>query len=438
MAAQAVPHWQRAGQRAVQHSAYAEAISHLTTAIALLRTLPDTPERTRREVDLQLTLGPAFIATKGQAAPEVEQVYACARELSQQAGETLQRFQALWGLAHFYLVKPDLQASRALGEQLLSLAERTRDPALLLEAHRSLGTTLFESGILLKAQAHLDQGIALYHPQRHRAHATLYGRDPGVVCLSYGAQARWLLGYPDQAFQSIRDALALHGRLSHPFSFASALFYAAILAQFCRDLQGARQQAEALKTLSTEEGFPLRLANRLIIHGWALAAQRAGEQGVAEMHRGLAGYEATGAYLTRPYFLALVAEGYGYAGQPEEGLSVLAKALAAVQRHGERFYETELYRLKGELLLASSGGQAAEAEACFRRAIGVARHQQAKSLELRAALSLSRLWQGRGKRERAHGLLAPIYGWFTEGFDTADLQEAKALLEELEGEHGRG
>jgi predicted ATPase len=201
---QAVSYWQRAGQRAVQHSAYAEAISHLTTAIALLRTLPDTPERTQQELDLQITLGPAFIATKGQAAPEVEQVYARARELCQQVGETPQLFQALWGLARFYLMKPELQASRDLGEQLLRLAERARDPALLLEAHRSLGTTLFESGALVQAQAHLDQGIALYHPQQHRAHAVLYGRDPGVVCLSYGAQARWLLGYPDQAFQRIR------------------------------------------------------------------------------------------------------------------------------------------------------------------------------------------------------------------------------------------
>jgi TOMM system kinase/cyclase fusion protein len=428
---QAVSYWQRAGQRAVQHSAYAEAISHLTTAIALLRTLPDTPARSRQELDLQLTLGPALIATKGQAAPEVEQVYARARELGQHVRETPHLFQALWGLASFYLMKPELQTSRELGEQLLRLAQHAQDPALLLEAHRSLGTTLFESGALVQAQVHLEQGIALYNPQQHRAHAILYGRDPGVVCLAYGAQARWLLGYPDQALQRIQDALTLHGRLSHPFSFASALFYAAILAQFCRDVQAAREQTEALMTLSTEEGFPLRLANGIIIHGWALAAQHEGEQGLAEMRRGLSAYAATGAYLTRPYFLALLAEGYGHVGQPEEGLSVLANALAAVQRYGERFYEAELYRLKGDLLLALAGEHAAEAEACFRRALEVARHQQAKSLELRAALSLSWLWQRQGKRERARNLLTEIYGWFTEGFDTADLQEANALLEEL-------
>jgi predicted ATPase len=171
----AVSYWQRAGQRAVQHSAYAEAISHLTTAIALLRTLPDAPERTQQELDLQLTLGPALIATKGQAAPEIEHVYARARELCQQVGETPQLFQVLWGLARFYLVKPELQTARELGEQLLRLAQRAQDPALLLEAHRSLGTTLFESGALVQAQAHLEQGIALYNPQQHRSHTVLLG-----------------------------------------------------------------------------------------------------------------------------------------------------------------------------------------------------------------------------------------------------------------------
>jgi len=428
---QAVRYWQRAGQRAVQHSAYAEVISHLTTALALLRTLPDTPKRTQQELDLQIALGPALMATKGQAAPEVEQAYARARVLCRQVGETPQLFPALWGLASYYLMKPELQTSRELGEQMLRLALRAQDPALLLEAHRSLGTTLFESGALVQAQAHLEQGMALYHPQQHRSHTVLYGRDPGVVCLSYGAHARWLLGYPDQALQRIQDALTLYGRLSHPFSFASALFYAAILSQLCRDAQAAREQAEVLMTVATEEGFALRLANGMIIHGWALVEQRSGEQGLAEMRQGLSAYEATGAYLTRPYFLALLAEGYGQVGQPAEGLSVLANALASMQRYGERFFEAELFRLKGDLQLALSGAQAGEAEACFHRALEVARHQQAKSLELRAALSLSRLWQQQGKQERAFHLLAEIYGWFTEGFDTADLQEAKALLETL-------
>jgi TOMM system kinase/cyclase fusion protein len=428
---QAVRYWQRAGQRAVQHSAYAEVISHLTTALALLRTLPDTPERTQQELDLQIALGPALMATKGQAAPEVEQAYARARVLCQQVGETPQLFPALWGLASYYLMKPELQTSRELGEQMLRLALRAQDRALLLEAHRSLGTTLFESGALVEAQAHLEQGMALYHPQQHRAHTVRYGRDPGVVCLSYGAHTRWLLGYPDQALHRIHDALTLYGQSSHPFSFASALFYAAILSQLCRNAQAAREQAEVLMTVATEEGFALRLANGMIIHGWAVVAQRAGEQGLAEMRQGLSAYEDTGAYLTRSYFLALLAEGYGQVGQPTEGLSVLTTALASMQRYGDRFFEAELYRLKGDLLLALSGAQAGEAEACFQRALEIARHQQAKSLELRAALSLSYLWQQQGKQERARHLLAEIYDWFTEGFDTADLQEAKALLETL-------
>ena len=428
---EAITYWQRAGARALEHSAHVETISHLSRGLALLKILPETPARLQQELSLYITLGPALIATRGQAAPEVEHTYVRARELCRQVGDTPQLFPALWGLSRFYLVRPDLKTAREIGEQLLCLAQCAEDPALRLETHRTLGTTFLELGAFAPARVHLEEGIALYDRQQYRAHTFLYARDPGVVCLSYAAQVMWLLGYPDQARQRLDDALRLAEQLSHPFSVASVLFYAAILHQLCREVRAAQERTEALLTLAAEHEFAQRIANALIIHGWALVKQGRGNEGMAEMRQGLTAYAATGAELTRPYFLGLLGEGYGVLGQAAEGLRLLAEALATVNQHGERFYEAELYRLKGELLLTGSVEPHAEALACYHQALAIARDQRAKSLELRAALSLSRLWQRQGKRANARQLLAKICDWFTEGFDTADLQEAAVLLEEL-------
>jgi predicted ATPase len=431
LVAQAIPYWQRAGQHAIQRSANLEAISHLTKGLELLNTLPDSPKRTQHELDLLITLGPSLMAIRGYAAPEVEQVYARARELCRQVGEPPQLFPVLWGLWYFYFVRAELQTARELGEQLLSLAQRIQDPALLLVAHRALMGPLLHLEELGSAQAHLEQGVALYDPQQHRSLGFLYGRDPGVDCRSYAAWALWYLGYPDQALAMITEALTLAQELAHPLSLVFALNCAAALHHFRREDQPAQARAEATIILSTEQGFPFWLAWGTILRGWVLAEQGQGEEGLAQMRQGLAAFRATGAEVDQPYFLGLLAEVYGKVGQAAEGLMVLAEALAAVQNTGERFYEAELYRLKGKLLLARSSENQAEAEACIRQSLDIARRQQAKSLELRTAMSLSRLWQGQGKRTEARQLLAEIYGWFTEGFDTADLKEAKALLEEL-------
>jgi predicted ATPase len=239
-----------------------------------------------------------------------------------------------------------------------------------------------------------------------------------------------VLGYPDQAL-SIYEALTLAQELDHPFSLALALHFAALLHHFRREVQAAKERAEALITLSTEQGFPFLLAYGTILRGWALTAQGERAEGIAQIHQGLVVRRALGAEVHRPYFLALLAEAYGEVGQPEEGLTVLVEALALVESTGDRHWEAELHRCKGELLLMQQMQKVGEAEECFRQALDTARRQQAKSLELRAAMSLSRLWQQQGKQEEAHHLLADIYGWFTEGFDTPDLQEAKALLQEL-------
>ena len=428
---QAVGYWHQAGKRATQRSAHVEAINHLTKGLEVLMTLPDTLERARQELDLQTTLGPVLMAVKGFASPDTERAYARARELCQQVGETPRLFPALHGLWRFYMNRAELQTTRELGEQLLSLAQRVQDPALLLESHWVLGQTMFWLGEIAPARVHLEQGVALYDPQQHRSHAFVYGQDPCVACQSFAAMSIWMLGYPDQALQSIHEALTLAQECTHPFSLAFALTVAALVYQFRREVQTVQERAEALMTLSTEQGFPYWLAYGTILRGWALTAQGEGAEGIAQMRQGLVAYRATGAEIHRTYFLGLLAEAYGKVGQPEEGLTVLVEALDTVNKTGERNWEADLHRCKGELLLIQQGQKVGEVEECFRKALDTARRQQAKSLELRAAMSLSRLWRQEGKQEEAHQLLAEIYGWFTEGFDTADLKEAKMVLEEL-------
>jgi predicted ATPase len=428
---QAVGYWHQAGKRATQRSANVEAINHLSKGLEVLMSLPDTLERARQELDVQTTLGPVLMAVKGFAFPDTERAYARARELCQQVGETPQLFPVLHGLFRIHMSRAELQATRELAEELFSLAQRAQDSALLLESHRVLGQTMFWLGENVPAREHLEQGMALYDPQQHRSHAFLYGQDPGVACQSFAAWPIWVLGYPDRALQSIHEALTLAQEFTHPFSLAFALTMALLLHQFRREAQAVQERAEAVIAISTEQGFPFWLAYGTILRGWALTAQGQGAEGIAQVRQGLVAHRVTRSELQRPYFLALLAEAYGEVGQPEEGLTVLVEALARVDNTGERYWEAELYRRKGELLLIQQGQKVGEAEECFRQALDTARRQQAKSLELRAAMSLSRMWQQQGKQEEAHKLLAEVYGWFTEGFDTADLKEAKILLEKL-------
>jgi len=433
LGAQAIPYWQKAGQRATGRSAHVEAIGHLSKGLEVLEALPDTPERARQELALQITLGAPLTATKGYAAPEVERAYARARELCQQAGETSQLIRVLFGLWRLYLQRAELQTADELGGQLLSLARRIQNPALLMDAHFALEVTLSMLGEFAPAWRHFEQGIALYDPRKRHSRAV---QDPVVGGLSYAALALWPLGYPDQALKRSHEAVALARELAHPFSLAVALDFAAWLHQFRRERQAAQERTETAIAVAAEHGFSFWLAMGTTVQGWVLAERGQGEEGITQIRQGLADYRATGAELAGPYFLALLAEAYGKGGQGEEGLSVLAEALAMVDKNGERMWEAELYRLKGELSLKSKvrGSKPQvekEAEECFLKAIEIARRQSAKSLELRAVMSVSRLRQQQGKKKDAHKMLAEIYGWFTEGFDTKDLQEAKALLQEL-------
>jgi predicted ATPase len=367
--------------------------------------------------------------TRGYAAPEVEQTYARARDLCQQIGQSAQLFPVLHGLWRLYVNRAELHTARALGEQLVMLAQNSQDPALLLQAYRALGPTVMYGGELALARAHLEQGIALYDRQQHRIHTLLYGQDPGVVCHIYAALALWLLGYPEQAQQRVDEVQSLVQELEHPFSLAYVLSHTAIIHQLRREVPAPHMRTETIIALSREKGFSFWLTWGTMLRGWAVAQLGQREEGTAAISEGLAAYQATGAGLLRPMFLGLLADVYGLGGEATEGLRVLADASAVMDTTGERWWEPELHRLRGELLLGSAGENQVDAEACFHQALQVAQRQQAKALELRTAMSLSRLWQRQDKRAEARQLLAETYCWFMEGFDTPDLQEAKALLE---------
>jgi len=440
----AIEYLQHAGENAVRRSAPQEATNLLSKGLELLTTLPNSHERAQQELTLQVTLGASLAATKGYASPEVERAWTRAQELCQQVGETPQLFWVLVGLWHFSFVQAQFQTTRERAEQLLTLAQSGQDQTLLPRAYLSLGTTLYLLGEMVPAREHLEQSLALYNSQKYRFQAFFLSSEIGVDCLSYAAWVLWNLGYPDQALKRSHEAVALAQELSRPFPLAFALNSAAQLHLLRREVEAVKERAEAMIALSSEQGFPHWLALGTMLRGWVLTEQGKVEEGVAQRRWGLAAHRAMGTEVGRPWSLALLAEAYGKAGQAEEGLSVLVEALATVNQTGERRYEAELYRLKGTLPLQSKvqgpkpvlslveGSQVEkEAEACFWKAIEIARRQSAKSWELRAATSLARLWQQQGKKRQAHQMLAKIYDWFTEGFDTKDLQEAKALLDEL-------
>jgi class 3 adenylate cyclase/predicted ATPase len=428
---QAVRYWQRAGERASDRSAHREAMSHLTTGIELLTTLPETPARTQHALTLYVALGAALQITKGHAAPEVEEAYTQAYALCQQVGKTPELVPVLYGLWRFYLARLQLHTAREIGDTLLRLAQDTHDPALVVVAHYTLGCTLLFLGALPAARMHLGEGMARYTPDQRRVPVFRMGYDPGVACRGWAAFALWLLGYPDQALARAHEALSLAHTLAHPLSLAYARGSAAVVSQCRRDVPAVYEHAEAAVALAAEQGFPFLAAWLTSVRGWALAMQGQGEEGRTQVRQGIAAWRATGAVLLVPYLSTLLADVSAHLGHTDDGLQVLAEAHTLVERQEERCWEAEVARLQGILLLQQPVPQREEAEAWLRRALDVARRQQAKSLELRSAMSLARLWQQQGKQAEAHALLAPLYGRFTEGFDTADLREAQALLEAL-------
>jgi predicted ATPase/DNA-binding winged helix-turn-helix (wHTH) protein len=427
----AVKYWQQAGDNAARRNAYAEAIVALRTGLALLAMLPESSERTQRELALQLILGELLMVAKGMASREAGEAYSRAYTLCQQVGETRPLFRALWGLIGFHNGHGRLRTGEALGRQLFDLVQRQPDPVLVQASRLIVGGNALYLGNLVAARAHLEQSleISAVPPSSPLLFA---GRlHPRITSYAWILRPLWQLGYADQAQQRCQEALALAQQLDHTPSLALVEYFAAALSQFRRDAAATYARADALMTLADTQGFELRLEQGRMLRGWALAMQGDAAAGVAHIRQGLAASQGVGPETLRPHWLALLAEAYVEAGQPEPGLAVLDEAFTLVATTEARWWEAELSRLKGVLLLRLPSPEVPQAEACFQQALEVARRQQAKALELRAALSLSRLRQQQDQRQAARELLAPIYGWFTEGLNTADLQEAKALLEEL-------
>jgi predicted ATPase len=432
--AQAAAYFLHAAEHAVRVNASREAVVLARRGLALLQTLPDTPARARQERALLLALGVSLVATQGFASRDVEQTYVRAHALCLREQDPSPLFPVLYGLWNVYLLRCDFPRCQDLAAQMFALAQGRPEPVWLLQAYNVMQQPLLHVGDFAAARRLQEQCLALYDPQQHRTLTAVYGEDPGVGCLAYGAVTLWCLGHPDQALRSVQAARRRADELSNPFDLARALYFGAFTHLCRREARLTGELAEALTAVSSEQGFALLRHGGLILHGWSLAEQGCAGDGISCMRQGLAGWQATGALSHRPYHLALLAEALARDGQPRDGLTALAEALALCTASGERFLEAELHRLRGELLLAGAEeGPSAwgAAEACFRQALDVAAAQQAKSLELRAVTSLGRLYRQQGRQAEARHLLTETHGWFTEGFDLPDLEEAKALLEQL-------
>ena len=433
---QAINYWEQAGKKAVGNSANLEAIDHLRKGLKLLETFPDTPKRTEQELQLQITLAVPLTATSGYAASDVEQVYKRAYELCRQIGEDAQHFPALYGMWRYHCLRAEYETALKLGDELITLAENVKDRAFLIASHRALGSTYFYLGQLSKSRLHLDHGIG--SSVAEQGSTTPFIKEaydviaPHVTCRSYKSWVLWLLGYPDQALHESHEAIRIAEEINHPFSVALAGCFAAWLHQFSYDGRRTLEYADAALAISTKNGFPFWIGWAKILRGWALAELGQEEDVIAQMQQGLADWRAQGSQLGSAYFRYLSADVFRIKEKSEEGLEALDEAQVLADKTKEHFWDAERFRLKGELQLQLSGTHEDSAESCFQQALDLARQQQMKSLELRAALSLSRLWCKNGKQAEAREMFEPIYSWFTEGFNTADLKEAKGLISSFE------
>ncbi len=424
-------HFLLAAENAVRLFAGQEAAALAQRGLAHVRTLQATPERTRLELALQITLSVTLTATKGWGAAEVETAWVRARTLCAQGGETSQLFRILAGLWRLNLVHARLRAAREMGEELLRLAVSLEDPALQVEAHHALAYPLNHSGEHVAAHEHTTRGLALYDPRHFRANSLLLTQDPGVECHTQSARALWVLGYPEQSMECTRKSFMLAQTLGQPSSLVWAHLAAGIMYQLLRDVPRALEQWDAAIQLSADHGLAQPLLWAKPWHGWIQVKLGRRAEGIAEIREGLATLHAMGTEITRPQCSALLAESVAEDGRVEEGLAIIAEVLAMVERIGAGYYEAELHRLNGELLLMQGDARQREAEASFHRARDLARARSAKSFELRAVMSQARLWKRQSRDDEARRCLRETYDWFTEGFDTADLREAKALLEDL-------
>ena len=427
---QAIPYWLNAGRLALHRFANHEAISHATRGLELLATLPQTRDRDEQELALQLLLGPARSSIAGPHA--CEHIFARARELGRSIGISgPELFPTLSGLANAKIVRGDLREARKLADESLEYAEMLNDSLILAAAHWMVAYVAFWQGDITDVRDHSRKGLEFYNPDQHVVGVASYNQNPGIVCGYLNALAGWMLGYPTQAVADMNETLTHARDLGHPFSLGMSLLFAAQLAQLRRDPETSLEQAEEGIRVSADQRMHAVELWCLLPRGWALVQQGNRSGGIADIREAMDRRRRMGMGAVWPWFLALYADGCGALGEIDEGLRALDEAAEWVQRNDERLYSAEVHRIRGELLLRLGDSNEAQAERCYQQALTVAREQQAKSWELRAATSMSRLWQRQGHDSEARALLSPVYDWFTEGFDTLDLQDARTLLSEL-------
>ena len=429
---QATDYWLKAGQRAMQRSANIEAERHLRVGIDLLAGLPETTARQKREISLQNTLGVCLMPTRGFGNPEVAAAFDRAAEICARVGDDRGLFIALRGKGQYHMISGDLRTARDDGRRILELAEQVGDHDFLIEAHHLGWSTLCFTGEFRAAQRHAEEGISRYDRERdHHLTYTYSGHDPGMCARAFGSLSLAQLGYSERALSWCRDGLAHAEALAHPFTLGIALWGAGSLHQLRREPDTMRQIGERMIQYGKEKGLRMAVPYGKFFEGNAIAEHGEFAKGIAQMREGISESRSMGTLFSLLSFFAALADAYAQCGNIDEGLGVIEEGLAMMRTGGEHFSLPEIHRIKGKLLLAGSANERDTAEAAFAEALSIARAQQAKLLELRAAMSLARLWRDQGKPQQARELLAPVYGWFTEGFDTLDLKEATALLEEL-------
>jgi predicted ATPase len=416
----------------------AEAVTQLTRALDQIATLPATPVLRRDQIKFQVALTNALMHTKGYASSETRasldraHLYIeRAEALGEPPEDPLLLFSALYGFWLANIVAFNGDVVRDLAAEFLALAEKQGTTVPLMLGHRAMGSSLLFVGGLAEALGHLEEAIALYDPQEHRSLATRFGQDTRAVVLTWRALTLWVLGYPEAAFADADYVLKDAREMGQAATLLHALFFASFVPIFCGHYTAADAQLGELAALADEKGSLFWKAHCMSLHGYVLVSTGEPAEAVRVITTGTKAYRSTGAIFLMPFYVCNLATAYAELGQFDDACRCLGEAMTAMETTQERWCEAEIHRIAGEVALTSPERDTARAEACFERALNIARAQQAKSWELRAAMSMARLWCDQGKRDEARELLAPVYGWFTEGFDTLDLKQAKALLDEL-------
>jgi DNA-binding winged helix-turn-helix (wHTH) protein/tetratricopeptide (TPR) repeat protein len=421
---------QQAAVNAMHRAAYREAIALSRRGLELLATLPDTDERARQTLWLQITLGVPLIATEGYASPDVGTIYLSARALCERLDMPPEISQVLWGLWTFHALKAELPTALEIAREFLRLADHVASPNLAMRGHWAMEITSTHQGHFGLALEHFERALALYNAGQTREDPFVDALNPGVAMRCFAAWCLWFVGCPDRALARMQEAVTLARRLSEPHGLAHALGFAAVFHQLRQEPKMAEHYADAGIALTTEHGLVLYEAIARIVRAWSSRGSRHDDGAAEQIKRGLAAWHSTGAALMRPYFLALLAETVRATADDDPGLRVLDEALAVAESTGEHWYQAEVYRLRGERLLKRAGERThvSDAEACFEQSLAIARRQQALSLELRAAMSMARLHREGARRAQARAAVQALYERFEEGFDTRDLCDARALL----------